>query len=102
MSMHWGGIFAGVLLFLSGTYDLLTGEGGTYWGFPVPYWVGWMFLPTGIILFVSSFRALRRGDGKSPIYTEEDAKKAEAELDAMYLRNHGEPPEKPKTLEKNK
>ena len=87
----------GIMLTVDGAYFTITGRGSSYWGFPVAYWVRWSFLLMGIIICMLSIRALRRGEGKPKKYTEEDATRAEAELDAMYLRDHGELPEKPKT-----
>ena len=98
MSIHWWGIVAGFCLLYSGTMKIITGMDGEYWGVPVPAWTGWIFLPLGVTIFSLSFRALRRGEGKNnpKAYTAEEAARAEAALDAMYLREHGAPPEKPK------
>ncbi len=39
---------------------------------------------------------IRRRDLQPKTYTEEEDARAEAEMDAWYLREHGELPEKPK------
>ncbi len=87
----------GVVLIADGMISLITGDGRHSWGkFPVPSWSGWIFVPIGVIICIMALRAIRRGEGKPKPYTDEDAKRAEAELDRMYLRDHGEPPEKKK------
>ena len=101
MSIYWWSLLAGILLVLSGAMKLLTGESGLYWGVAVPAWGGFIFLPVGIIFTVMSIRALRRGEGKAPKYSDEDVTRAKAELDRLYLREHGRPPEPPKSEEGN-
>ena len=95
MNMHWWNLLAGALLIFSGAVKLITGEGSHYWGAPVSPWAGLIFLPVGIVFSVLSIRALLRGEGKKPAYTEEDAARAKAKLDRMHLREHGSLPEAP-------
>ena len=92
--IDWWGFLGGSIPFLSGLWKIVTGEGGDYWGVPVPYWVGWVFMPAGALWMIVSLRGRIVVEPRP--YTEEDAQKAEAELDAMYLRDYGEPPEKHK------
>ena len=95
MSEAWLGLILGVILASSGMMKLITNEPGYAWGvFPVPAWTGWLLIPIGVIIFILSFRALRRKPRRPPSFTEEDARKAEAEMDAMYFKEHGELPEK--------
>ncbi len=64
----------------------------------IPVWAGWFQLPFGLLILFVSIRALKR-DWRKPkpvVNIDEEAAAAEAELDAEYLREHGEPPEKPK------
>ena len=90
-------IFAvGCLLTGGSIYGLLTIDDGFEWrGVYIPIWTDWFLLFCGILILILSIRAIRRGEGKPKVYTTEDAARAEAEMDAMYLREHGEPPEKP-------
>ena len=96
---HWWGIIAGILLSFLGAQKIITGKPGIYWGgVPIPAWTGWFQLPAGIALLFLAIRGLRR-DKNAPkpiINIDEEAKRAEAELDAMYLREHGKLPEKNK------
>ena len=96
---YWWGILLGALASLLGAHKLVTGEPGLYWGdVPIPAWTGWIQLPFGIWVLFLSIRALRRNRNtpEPPVDIDEDAARAEAELDAMYLREHGKLPEKPK------
>ena len=95
MSVYSWGVLAGLFLMISGSLKLLTGEDSVYWGIPVPAWSGWFFLPAGIAIAITSFRSLRRSDAAPKRFTEEEIAQAEAELDAMYLRETGEMPSKP-------
>ena len=96
--MHWLGTILGVLFSYLGTHKILTGEPGNYHGLPIPAWVGWIQLPAGLWVLFFSIRALKRDwhIPKPPVNIDEEAARAEAEMDAMYLREHGTPPEKPK------
>ena len=96
MNTYWWGIVASILLIISGLIDVITGKEGSYWGFPVPAWSGWIFLPIGIIIFAFCIRALRRGEGTSRPYSDEDAARAKEELDHMYLKEHGSLPNEEK------
>jgi len=99
MSWLWG-ILLGVLASLLGAHKLLTGEPGLYWGnVPIPAWVGWVQLPFGLWVLFLSIRALKRNwhtpePPPPPVNIDEEAAKAEAEMDAMYVRDHGELPDK--------
>ena len=101
MNMHWWSLLAGILLVSSGALTLFTGKSGHYWDVAVPVWAGSFFLPLGIIIIAMSVRALRRGEGKKIEYSDEDVKRAKAELDRLYLCEHGSPPESPKSEEGN-
>ena len=97
---YWWGVFIGVGLSFLGAHTILTGESGTRWGVAIPSWTGWVQLPVGIWVLFVSIRALWRDRNKvEPVVVvnlDEEAARAEADLDAMYLRDHGELPEKPK------
>ena len=97
MNSHWMGALAGFLLLCDGAYYVWTGGEGTYWGFPISLWTEGLFVLIGFLLLILSVRAIMRGEGRPTpkVYTSEDASKAEAELDAMYQKKHGVPPEKP-------
>ena len=96
MNMHWWSLVAGILLVFSGALTLFTGKSGHYWDVAVPVWAGSLFLPLGIVIIVMSVRALRRGEGKAPKYSDEDVTRAKAKLEQMHLREHGSLPETPK------
>ena len=95
---HWLGVLFGVGFSFLGAHKILTGEPGIRWGIPIPAWTGWVQLPVGIWALVVFTRALWRDRNKvEPVVNlDEEAARAEADLDAMYLRDHGELPEKPK------
>ena len=95
---QWGWLFVGAVFSFFGAHKVLTGEPGIYWDVPIPAWTGWIELPVGLWVLFVSIRALRRNRNKpEPVVNiDEDAARAEAELDAMYLREHGKLPEKPK------
>lgn len=101
MKGYGGYLIVGLLFFLLGIEKIITGTGGLYWGVRIPAWTGWVQLPVGIVFLVVSIRVLWRNRNEPKplpkIYTDEDAAKAEAEMDALYLREHGELPEKPKS-----
>ena len=95
MNIHWGGVLISIVLIFGGVLNLLTGSGLKYWGAAAPAWSWLIFLPVGIIVGFWSARALLRGEGKKPVYTDEDIVRAKEKMDAMYLRDHGKAPEKP-------
>ena len=75
---------------------LLLAYGDSVWrGTLIPAWTGWPGLFLGVLLIIVYFRFLRGVKEKPRTYTDEDAQKAEAEMDAMYVRDHGRLPEKP-------
>ena len=95
---HWLGIIAGVAFSYLGAHKIITGEpGGFWWGGSIPAWTGWVQLPLGLLLLFVSIRALWRykPTPKPPVNIDEEAARAEAAMDAMYLRDHGKAPEKP-------
>ncbi|MCC8194929.1 MAG: hypothetical protein LIP28_09825 [Deltaproteobacteria bacterium] len=93
----WLSLALGCLLTGSSIYGLLYIEDGVVWrGVFVPIWTNYLLFSAGVVLIVLSLRAIRNGKGKKEGFTDEDARKAEAEMDALYCREHGEPPEKPK------
>ena len=92
----------GVLMSYLGAHKIFTGEDGVYrGGVPIPAWTSWLELPFGILLLLSSIRLVIR-DWRNPkpeppvVNLDEEAARAEAAMDAMYLREHGKLPEKPK------
>lgn len=98
MNDNWSSLASGVLVSLIGTLMLVTGQDMWNWDFPVPAWAGWIFVPIGIIVTISSILTLWRGrENKSP-YSEQDVERAKAVLARMYLREHGALP-KEKTPE---
>ena len=90
----------GLMFSFLGSYGILTGK--LYLSkenIPIPAWTGWVQLPFGIWVLFLSIRAWWRNQ-KNPdsesarnVTLDEEASRAEAELDAMYLREHGEPPQ---------
>ena len=92
----WCGILLGVLASFSGARQLLTGEPGFRGGLEIPAWTGWVQLPFGLWVLFLSIRALKRNwhTPEPPVNLDEEAAKAEAEMDAMYVRDHGELPDK--------
>ena len=93
----WLWLILGCMITGGSLYGLTMTENGLGWrGVPVPLWAHWLLLICGIALLALSIRALLQGKGKHEPFTDEDAARAEAELDAMYLREHGELPDKSK------
>ncbi|MCL1939891.1 MAG: hypothetical protein FWG04_04450 [Desulfovibrionaceae bacterium] len=97
-----GSLIVGILLIVTGGWNIITGEGGYRGGIlvskaPVVDWYGWVFLPGGIAITVLSIISWRRGEGKRKPkkYTDEDVARAKETLDRMYLREHGTLPEEP-------
>ena len=101
MNSHWWGLLLGIVLIFCGVLNLLTGSGLKYWGAAAPPWTWLVFLPVGIVVGFWSARALLRGEGKKPVYTDEDRTRAKERLDRMYLREHGTAPgaPEPQTME---
>ena len=100
----WWVLFTGCVITYLGICGLLSGEEfylahAVYGGVYVPMWTRWFVLPFGILFIVISIYALYRGEGKERIYTEEEAARAKAELDAMYLYEYGELPKMPEKTE---
>ena len=99
---YWGWISLGALFSFFGAREILTGESYLYHGDVIIHaWYGWVELHAGIWILFLSIRALWRNK-KNPesesarnLTLDEEAAHAEAQLDAMYLREHGEPPQKP-------
>ena len=96
---HLFGVFVGVVLSYLGALKILTGEPGYYRGHSIPAWIGWVQLPFGLWFLFLSIRALKRNwhtpkPPPPPVNIDEEAAKAEAEMDAMYVRDHGELPDK--------
>ena len=89
-------LIGGILLVISG---LLTLEAGDHmWRDTiVPGWTAWPKIILGLAVCGLSLWNLRRNKDhlKRPACTtDEEAAKAEAEMDAMYVRDHGELPDK--------
>ena len=61
----------------------------------------WILAPIGIIMIALSVPLIRKQKFPIPKYTDEEAEQAKAKLDQMYLREHGSPPEPPKSEEGN-
>lgn len=96
MFNSWAAIIAGLLLAVVNTLSIFDG-GGIFRGFHLPVWTCSGLALCGIFFVILGIRGVRRKKELAPhVYTAEDAQKAEAEMDAMYLRDHGEPPEKNK------
>ncbi|CAK7066904.1 MAG: hypothetical protein DELT_01679 [Desulfovibrio sp.] len=96
---QWAWGIAGALFALLGAHKILTGEPGLRGDVPIPAWTGWIQLPFGIWVLFLSIRALwrnRNAPAPPPVNIDEEAARAEAAMDAMYLREHGKLPEKPK------
>ena len=92
-------LLSGIIFIATGTKRVVTGIGYSWGKFPTPGWTGWGFLFIGFLICFLSIRAWRRDRGKPKPeperYTDEEAAKAKAEMDQMYLREHGVPPEEP-------
>lgn len=87
----------GLRLSFLGAQKILTGEPGLYWGdVTIPAWTGWLQLPVGVLFVEIRTLWRERSKPKPVINIDEEAARAAAELDAMYLREHGKLPDKPK------
>lgn len=100
---YWAGFSSAIILIWCGVTTIQKDEPYFYRGVGlIPPWFGWIDLFAGIwILFLSIRAVWRNRQNPQPESTkndtlDEEAARAEAELDAMYLREHGEPPQKPK------
>ena len=91
-----GSLIFGLALSFVGFFMLLYGEEGFYWrgGFISP-WISWFLLPIGIIITILSLRSFQQQGSQSKTYSDEEVAQSEAEMDAMYFREHGEMPQKP-------
>lgn len=89
-------LIGGVLLVISGSLTLLYGD-RPWRGTIIPAWTAWPEIFLGVIVCALAIRNLRRRKPpkKQPPLTDEEIALAEAELDALYLREHGELPQKP-------
>ena len=81
-----------------GLFRLVLGDEYIWRGGSAPRWTDWLLLLCGIVIIIYAIFALWRDwhTPKPPVNIDEEAARAEVELDAMYLREHGTPPEKPK------
>ena len=96
----WVALAIGIVLIFSGSFKLVTGIGGDWHDVYIPAWTGWIFVPLGLIIAILSLRSLRTWkEPEPPKYTDEEVVKARENLDRMYLREHGGPPEAPVTEE---
>ncbi|MDR1241360.1 MAG: hypothetical protein LBM00_01035 [Deltaproteobacteria bacterium] len=89
-------LVGGILMVFDGSLTLLSGD--RLWrGTIIPAWTAWPEILLGAIVCALAIWDMRRSKGhpKQPVYTDEDVARAEDELDAMYLREHGELPQKP-------
>ncbi len=93
MNRYWSTLILGLAAIVSSLY-VLPGE-GRYWGFPVPVWGEWLMLVVGSIIAMISLFCMLRGKGKYKPYTDQDIQQAKADLERMYLRDHGELPHYP-------
>jgi len=92
----WIGLGLGCTMVGSSLYGLIFIEEGFMWrGTFVPVWTEWLMLPLGLLITTLAILSIRRGEAKPKPYTDEEIAQAEAELDAMYLRETGEEPKKP-------
>jgi len=87
-------LFAGIVWIIWGALTIITGKAGMYiaaTGGQVALvdWIGWILLPSGIIVSIVSIRSLLRGGGKSKKYTDEEIARAKEELARMYFKEHG-------------
>lgn len=90
-------LVGGILLIVSGSLTLLSGN-RPWRGTIIPSWTAWPEILLGVIICVLAIWSLyhNKGRPKQPANTAEDVAQAEAELDAMYFREHGKLPDKPK------
>ena len=86
------GITGKVFLGYAGNWRVSSVSGGERWG----------LLLAGIIMIILSVRSIRTWKRpEPPQYTDDDIRQAKAKLNQMYLREHGRPPEPPKSEEGN-
>lgn len=80
------------LAFIFIGFSCLIAGPGNFWGFPVLYpWADIVMIAVGIIGCAVCLRSKKH---EAPSL-DEAAKRAEAEMDRMHMRDHGEPPRKP-------
>ena len=93
----WGYFILGLIIILSSLGLLLNGP-RVWRASVIPEWNGWPGLVLGCAICIIALRTIRRNKNnpKPFTYSDEDVTKAKAELDAIYLREHGELPQKPK------
>jgi len=97
----WGSLIVGCIFIAGSLYGWSVGIGAFGKGGPSPpIWTNWIFLFSGIGITAYSIYGFILRKEKPEVHTEtctdEEVAKAEAEMDAMYLRQYGELPEKPK------
>ena len=92
--LRWEALLA-ALWTLSGV--LIGVSGGSFHGFEVPNWGGWVMAATGVLVFTLCMRAIVQGKdtSKPRDYTDEDVSKGLSELERMYVKDHGTLPEYP-------
>jgi len=84
---------AGIMMLICGTLSITTDKPlyrtptGHY--IALVDWIGWVLLPSGIVISIVSIRALLRGGWKPKKYNDEEVARAKEELDRMYLQEHG-------------
>ena len=99
---YWASILLGAFFVFFGAEQIVTGKPVYYKSTEVPAWAGFITFPFGLWVMFVSIRGLWRGRGKPPeppktaAEIDEEAARAKARLDAMYLREYGVPPETPK------
>lgn len=87
----WIGFIFGVLTVGACLYALP--GGGSYRGFPYPPLGVKILFVVGLCIAILSLRALMRGEGKPRPYTEKDVEESRRQLERMYMKEHGAPPE---------
>ena len=96
-----GGILLGIILLIN-AWITWSYDGGMRGGVPLPAWLVWPFLFSGIIALAISIWGLLRKESKQEI--EREAAKAKAKMDQMYFNEYGVWPdykEEPEVLPKN-
>ena len=87
MSRAWVGLLLGMLVIIDSLLSLAVG--GVVWrGAFIPPWTSWPIMFLGMVICGFSIRSIRRGEGKPPVYTAEDAARAKEEMDRLYLPKH--------------
>jgi len=84
----------GILFIIWGTLSIVTGKAGIHIAatggqIVLMDWIGWVLLPSGIVISIVSIRSLLRGGGKPETYTDEEATRAKEELAHMHFKEHG-------------